>query len=187
MLQDIILVAKGLEIKLPSLWNALYIYHELKQVKHKQKLVSFTCPWFLQKKKREHVWLRVWGYLCVCTQTHTGISFFLLILISQVSMCINTCPPGWQTSSQYVLQDLKKETALFENRQWQPYGGLERERKELQARLRQTDRQTDGRTCSRELLPTRVWDYAANPVGIQLFTFADLLSTEIGCLPRRMR
>lgn len=59
------------------------------------------------------------------------------------------------------------------------------ERKKGTTGATQTDRQTD--RCSRKLLPTRVWDYVANPAGIQLFTFADLLSTEIGCLPRRMR
>jgi len=54
-------------------------------------------------------------------------------------------------------------------------------------RKKGTKGETDRQTCSRKSLPARVWGYAANQAGIQLFTSADLLSIEIGCLPRRMR
>lgn len=63
------------------------------------------------------------------------------------------------------------------------YGGLARERKELRARPRQTDRQTR----SRKPLPARVWGCTAHQAGAELFMSSDLLSTAVGCLPRGMR
>jgi len=41
--------------------------------------------------------------------------------------------------------------------------------------------------CSGKSLLTRICCCTANQAGIQLFTPADLLSIEIGCLPRKMR
>ena len=52
--------------------------------------------------------------------------------------------------------------------------------------LRTISRETDRHTL-KEIASNRIWGSAANQVGIQLFTSADLLSIKIGCLPRRMR
>lgn len=64
------------------------------------------------------------------------------------------------------------------------YGGLERKIKELG--VRPTDRQTDRNTQENCFQPESRATLLIK-TGIQLFASADLLSIEIGCLPRRMR
>lgn len=92
----------------------------------KTKIHFIHLPLILTKRKG-HVCLRVWGYLCMCACTHTYFTFpsFNSDLLRSLCVLIPAHLAG-RPFHNVPFRIKKTKSAQFENRQWKPYGGLEK-------------------------------------------------------------